>query len=225
MCLKKRKTVPSHRSWRSIKCFMVTWTLFWCSFSSVYIRWYQTILHVMSTTNFLHLEWPCKLFFSFFYIYIYMKSEWFANRKDSKATVNCRLVICWRNKKYDDFHRQRLPISKEGFKHRHCLHVFVNSVLHCQCFRCMSSCPSSGCVWSDMWLHTTLCLLAICAESLDFDIVKSCMKAAAYAQFFNFLVRLLFKHELYAFPRACKLGEKKKAVWHSYNESASLRML
>ena len=50
--------------------------------------------------------------------------------------------------------------------------------------------------------------------------VKSCIKAAAYVQFFNFLVRLLFKYALYAKSWVCKTRKsglahvKWKWNWH-----------
>ena len=47
--------------------------------------------------------------------------------------------------------------------------------------------------------------------------VKSCIKAAAYVQFFNFLVRLLFKCGFYlraAYMQSPESAKPEKAAWH-----------
>ena len=47
--------------------------------------------------------------------------------------------------------------------------------------------------------------------------VKSCIGATAYLQFFNFLVRLLFKCGFYlraAYVQNPELAKPVKAVWH-----------
>ena len=52
--------------------------------------------------------------------------------------------------------------------------------------------------------------------------VKSCIKAAAYVQFFNFLVRLLFKCGFYlraAYMQSPESAKPVKAAWHMENES------
>ena len=76
---------------------------------------------------------------------------------------------------------------------------------------------------------TALRLLLI-ANSCCFDAlsrcephtVKSCIKAAAYVQVFNFLVRLLFKCGFYlraAYMQSPKSAKPVKAVSHMWNES------
>ena len=49
--------------------------------------------------------------------------------------------------------------------------------------------------------------------------VKLCIKAAAFVQFFNFLVRPLFKDGLYAMFWACKTRESSLAQSYMYSES------